>query len=86
MMRRVTGCNPYLFGPTIIGFGSYHYEYESGHKGDACITGFASRNPDLLQARNPAPLACPPIVRKPVSLASPSAMGMISAPTWGKRA
>lgn len=43
MMQRVTGCKPYMFGPTIVGFGSYHYEYESGHKGEACITGFASR-------------------------------------------
>lgn len=47
MMQRVTGCKPYMFGPTIVGFGSYHYEYESGHKGEACITGFASRKPDL---------------------------------------
>ena len=47
MMQRVTGSMPYMFGPTIVGFGNYHYEYESGHKGDACITGFASRKPDL---------------------------------------
>lgn len=47
MMQRVTGSKPYMFGPTIVGFGNYHYEYESGHKGDACITGFASRKPDL---------------------------------------
>lgn len=47
MMQRVTGCKPYMFGPTIVGFGSYHYEYESGHEGDACITGFASRKPDI---------------------------------------
>lgn len=47
MMQRVTGCKPYMFGPTIIGFGNYHYQYESGHEGDACITGFASRKPDI---------------------------------------
>lgn len=47
MMQRVTDCKPYMFGPTIVGFGSYHYAYESGHKGQACITGFASRKPDL---------------------------------------
>lgn len=47
MMQRVTGSKPYMFGPTIVGFGNYHYEYDSGHKGDACITGFASRKPDL---------------------------------------
>ena len=47
MMQRVTGSEPYMFGPTIVGFGNYHYQYESGHEGDACITGFASRKPDL---------------------------------------
>jgi Domain of unknown function (DU1801) len=47
MMQRVTGGKPYMFGPTIVGFGTYHYEYESGRQGDSCITGFASRKPDL---------------------------------------
>ena len=31
----VTGYEPQMWGPSIIGFGSYHYRYESGHEGDA---------------------------------------------------
>jgi hypothetical protein len=36
-----------MWGPTIVGFDSYHYRYESGHEGDACVAGFSSRKPDL---------------------------------------
>lgn len=36
-----------MWGPSIVGFGSYHYQYESGHQGDACLVGFASRKGDL---------------------------------------
>jgi hypothetical protein len=32
-----------MWGPSIIGFGSYHYKYESGHEGDMCLTGFSPR-------------------------------------------
>lgn len=45
--RRVTGCEPKMWGPSIIGYGSYHYKYESGHEGDSCILGFASRKGDI---------------------------------------
>lgn len=47
IMTRVTGAKPVLWGPSIIGFGSYHYKYASGHEGDTCLVGFASRRPDL---------------------------------------
>jgi len=40
---RVTGEPPVMWGPSIIGFGSYHYRYESGREGDACAAGFAPR-------------------------------------------
>lgn len=30
-------------GPSIIGFGTYHYKYESGHEGDAALVGFLPR-------------------------------------------
>lgn len=43
MMEQATGLPAKMWGPAIIGFGSYHYKYESGHEGDACITGFSPR-------------------------------------------
>lgn len=42
-MAGITGCKPYMYGPTIIGFGNYHYKYPSGHEGDAPIAGFSPR-------------------------------------------
>lgn len=47
MMRDVTGHEPYMWGPTIIGFGNYHYKYESGREGDAPIAGFSPREAAL---------------------------------------
>ena len=47
MMKRVTTAKPVMWGPSIVGFGSYHYKYASGHEGDCCIAGFAPRKPDL---------------------------------------
>ncbi|MGA0556961.1 DUF1801 domain-containing protein [Larkinella sp. VNQ87] len=38
-----TGLVPKLWGTSIVGFGSYHYKYESGHEGDAPLTGLSSR-------------------------------------------
>jgi hypothetical protein len=32
----------------IVGFGSYHYRYETGHEGDACLVGFSSRKPEIV--------------------------------------
>ena len=43
-MRRVTGHEPLMWG-TAIGFGQYHYRYESGREGDAGAAGFAPRKP-----------------------------------------
>lgn len=43
MMREVTDHEPYMWGPTIIGFGNYHYKYESGREGDAPLAGFSPR-------------------------------------------
>ncbi|QIP13488.1 DUF1801 domain-containing protein [Spirosoma aureum] len=39
-----TGLTPKMWGTGIVGFGSYHYSYESGHEGDAPLTGLASRS------------------------------------------
>ena len=43
MFRRVTGEQPRMWGPAIIGYGSYHYRYASGHEGVACRAGFSPR-------------------------------------------
>ncbi|MCE3296055.1 MAG: hypothetical protein K0R65_1769 [Crocinitomicaceae bacterium] len=43
LMRELTGCEPKMWGPSIIGFGSYHYKYDSGHEGTAPVLGFSPR-------------------------------------------
>ncbi len=43
LMREWSGFEPKMWGPTIIGFGSYHYKYASGHEGDAPLLGFSPR-------------------------------------------
>ncbi len=43
IMQSATGEKPKMWGPSIVGFGSYHYKYESGHEGDAPIVGFSPR-------------------------------------------
>lgn len=43
LMKEISGYDPKMWGPSIIGFGSYHYKYESGHEGDAPILGFSPR-------------------------------------------
>lgn len=48
MMTRITGEKPRMWGPTIIGFGSYHYKYDSGHEGTMCRIGFAPRKAELV--------------------------------------
>ena len=47
LMRDVTGKEPKMWGPAMIGFGSYHYRYESGREGDFFITGFSPRKTAL---------------------------------------
>jgi hypothetical protein len=42
LMTRVTGHQPLMWGPSIVGFDRYHYRYASGHEGDAAVVGFAS--------------------------------------------
>ncbi|KQY24956.1 hypothetical protein ASD16_05665 [Cellulomonas sp. Root485] len=43
LMARVTGEQPRLWGPSIVGFGTYHYAYPSGREGDAIAAGFSPR-------------------------------------------
>lgn len=47
LMKRVTGCAPRMWGPGIVGFGAYHYTYDSGREGDSCLVGFSSRKGDI---------------------------------------
>ena len=47
MMADITGESPKMWGPSIIGFGQYHYVYDSGHEGDMCLTGFSPRKDAL---------------------------------------
>lgn len=47
LMREVTGEQPRMWGPSIVGFGSYHYRYASGREGDWLLTGFSPRKRDL---------------------------------------
>ena len=47
IMQDVTGFKPKMWGPSIIGFGSYHYKYESGHEGDAPLVGFSPRKAEF---------------------------------------
>jgi hypothetical protein len=55
--RRVTRQQPRMWGPSIVGYGSYTYRYESGHTGEACLIGFAVRGRELvvyIDAENPS--------------------------------
>ncbi|WP_126176662.1 DUF1801 domain-containing protein [Tsuneonella rigui] len=47
MHRRVTGLEPKMWGPSMIGYGSYHYRYDSGHEGVAMRGGFSPRKAAL---------------------------------------
>lgn len=47
LMREVTGEEPAMWGQGIVGFGSYHYVYDSGREGDWPLTGFAARKTAL---------------------------------------
>ncbi|MEM6896314.1 MAG: DUF1801 domain-containing protein [Pseudomonadota bacterium] len=47
LFRRVTGWEPQMWGPSMVGYGSYHYKYASGREGDMLATGFAPRKSNL---------------------------------------
>ena len=48
MMQDITGAPPKMWGPSIVGFGSYRYEYASGHSCEICLTGFSLRSSALV--------------------------------------
>jgi len=47
IMRKATGSTPKMWGDSIVGFGSYHYEYASGRTGDWFLAGFSPRRQNL---------------------------------------
>ena len=48
IFKSITGQDPKMWGPSIIGFGRYHYKYESGHEGDMPLAGFSPRKDSLV--------------------------------------
>lgn len=54
LMRKVTKQEPRMWGPSIIGFGRYHYKYASGHQGDSALAAFAARGRELVVYLAPA--------------------------------
>jgi hypothetical protein len=48
LFEEATGWKPQMLGPTIVGFGLYHYKYDSGHSGASCVVGFSPRKANLV--------------------------------------
>jgi hypothetical protein len=46
--KAITGLDPKMWGPSIIGYGSYHYKYDSGREGDMCAAGFSPRSSSMV--------------------------------------
>lgn len=47
LMQQITGYPPRMWGDSIVGFGSIHYKYATGHEGDMALTGFSPRKQNL---------------------------------------
>ena len=47
LFRRITGWTPRMWGPSLVGYGQYHYRYDSGREGDMLATGFSPRKANL---------------------------------------
>ena len=48
LMKKIVKAEPKMWGSSIVGVGEYHYKYASGHEGDTCLVGFASRKDALV--------------------------------------
>ncbi len=46
-MQKVSNCEPVMWGSAIVGFGTYHYVYESGREGDSILIGFSPRKQNI---------------------------------------
>lgn len=64
IMKDVTGEEPKMWGPSIVGFGRYHYKYQSGRGGEWMITGFSPRKGDLTLYIMPGLDAFPDLMKR----------------------
>ena len=48
LFAKVTGWRARMWGPTIVGFGAYHYTYDTGHSGSICVLGYSPRKANLV--------------------------------------
>ena len=48
LFEKATGWKAQMWGPTIVGFGAYHYTYDTGHSGSICAVGFSPRKANLV--------------------------------------
>jgi hypothetical protein len=64
IMKDVTGEEPRMWGPSIVGFGRYRYKYESGREGEWMITGFSPRKADLTLYIMPGLDAFPDLMKR----------------------
>lgn len=48
LMHELTGEEPYMYGPSIVSYGTYHYKYPSGREGDAPLLAFSPRKPEMV--------------------------------------
>jgi hypothetical protein len=48
VFEKTTGWKAQMWGPTIVGFGAYHYTYDTGHSGSICVVGFSPRKTHLV--------------------------------------
>jgi hypothetical protein len=64
IMKDVTGEEPKMWGPSIVGFGRYHYKYQSGREGEWMITGFSPRKGDLTLYIMPGLDAFPDLMKR----------------------
>jgi Domain of unknown function (DU1801) len=55
LFGKVTGWRAQMWGPTIVGFGAYHYTYDTGHSGSICVAGFSPRKTNLVVYINDFP-------------------------------
>ncbi|MFT5584921.1 MAG: hypothetical protein ACI9VR_002509, partial [Cognaticolwellia sp.] len=64
MMRRITGLEPRMWGATLVGFGTYHYKYETGREGDLFRLGFSPRKAKMVVYIMPYTDAFEPLLAK----------------------
>ena len=64
LLAKITAQRPKMWGPSIVGYGSYRYTYESGHSGEAPLAGFAIRGRELVVYLAPYHSGLEPLLAK----------------------